>query len=115
MRISSTISNFLGLVPYGNHGIEVQHEGKQIAVFVRHKRIKRNWREAVQFALERRELLFQTAQQAWDYAKQHGGATYTWNCYEKQNCLRRGVSHVDALCFTVLPADAPESVRLAYD
>jgi hypothetical protein len=70
MSVNAAISNYLGLVPYGKHGIEMQCQGRKIA---------------------------------------------TWQCFGKQNWLRRGATNVDAFCYTVLPADAPESIRLADD
>lgn len=115
MCISATISNYLGLVPYGKHGIEMQHQGRKIAVFANHKSLKRNWREAVMFAIGWHQTLFYSASEAQIFATEHNAVVYTWQCFGKQNWLRRGATNVDAFCYTVLPADAPESVRLADD
>jgi len=115
MCISATISNYLGLVPYGKHGIEMQYQGRRIAVFQNYKSIKRNWREAVMFAIGWHQTLFYSATEAQAYATERNLAVYTWQCFGKQNWLRRGATNVDAFCYTVLPDDAPESVRLADD
>jgi hypothetical protein len=115
MCVNARISHYLSLVSHGTHGIEVQNGGRRIAVFNRHKSLKRNWREAVQSALERKALLFLQAKEAQSFVEQHGGVVYTWQCFGTQNWLRRGVMNVDALCYTVLPTDAPESVRLPDD
>jgi hypothetical protein len=115
MCINAAISNYLGLVPYGTHEIEMQHQGKKIAVFANHKSAKRNWREAVMFAIGWHQTLFYSASEAQAFATEHGAVVYTWQCFGKQNWLRRGATKVDALCYTVLPADAPQSVRLADD
>ena len=115
MCISATISNYLGLVSYGTHGIEMQHQGRKIAVFQNHKSVKRNWREAVMFAIGWHQTLFYSATEAQAYATERNLVVYTWQCFGKQNWLRRGATNVDAFCYTVLPSDAPESVRLADD
>ena len=115
MCISAPISNYLGLVIYGKHGIEMQHQGRKIAVFANHKSVKRNWREAVMFAVGWHQTLFYSAAEAQTYATERNLIVYTWQCLEKQNWLRRGSTNVDAFCYTVLPSDAPESVRLADD
>ena len=115
MYISAPISNYLGLVPYGTHGIEMQHRGRKIAVFVNRKSAKRNWQEAVMFAIGWHQTLFYLASEAQTLAEERGGVVYTWQCFGKQNWLRRGATKVDAFCYTVLPGDAPESVRLADD
>ena len=115
MCISATISNYLGLVSYGKHGIEMQYQGRRIAVFQNYKSIKRNWREAVMFAIGWHQTLFYSASEAQAYATERNLVVYTWQCFGKVNWLRRGVTNVDAFCYTVLPNDAPESVRLADD
>jgi hypothetical protein len=115
MCINAAISNYLGLVPHGTHEIEMQHQGKKIAVFANHKSAKRNWREAVMFAIGWHQTLFYSASEAQAFATEHGAVVYTWQCFGKQNWLRRGATKVDAFCYTVLPTDAPESVRLADD
>ena len=115
MCISATISNYLGLVSYGKHGIEMQYQGRRIAVFQNYKSIKRNWREAVMFAIGWHQTLFYSATEAQAYAIERNLVVYTWQCFGKQNWLRRGATNVDAFCYTVLPSDAPESVRLADD
>jgi len=113
--VNAAISNYLGLVPYGSHGIEMQHQGKKIAVFAYHKGVKRNWREAVMFAIGWHQMLFYSASEAQSFATLHNAVVYTWQCFGKQNWLRRGATNVDASCYTVLPTDAPESVRLPDD
>ncbi len=115
MSVDAAISNYLGLVPYGKHGIEMQHQGRKIAVFANHKSAKRNWREAVMFAIGWHQTLFYSAREAQTFATERNMVVYTWQCFGKQNWLRRGATKVDAFCYTVLPADAPESVRLADD
>ncbi len=115
MCVNAVISNHLGLVSYGTHGIEMQNQGKKIAVFANHKSAKRNWREAVMFALGWHQTLFYSASEAQAFATERNMVVYTWQCFGKQNWLRRGATNVDAFCYTVLPADAPESVRLADD
>ncbi|CAG0941146.1 hypothetical protein ANRL1_00406 [Anaerolineae bacterium] len=115
MCISPTISNYLGLVPYGIHGIEMQYQGRKIAVFANHQSVKRNWREAVMFALGWHQTLFYSASEAQAYATGRSLVVYTWQCFGEQNWLRRGAENVDAFCYTVLPIDAPESVRLPDD
>lgn len=115
MSVNAAISNYLGLVPYGKHGIEMQCQGRKIAVFANHKSVKRNWREAVMFALGWHQTLFYSASEAQAFATEHSTVVYTWQCFGKQNWLRRGATNVDAFCYTVLPADAPESIRLADD
>ena len=115
MCISAPVSNYLGLVPYGTHEIEMQHQGKKIAIFVNHKSAKRNWREAVMFAVGWHQTLFYSALEAQAFATEHGAVVYTWQCFGTQNWLRRGATNVDAFCYTVLPTDAPESVRLPDD
>lgn len=71
--VNAAISSYLGLVPYGMHGIEMQHEGEKVAVFDDHKSVKRNWREAVQFAIEWHQMLFHDAAEAQAFATQRGG------------------------------------------
>ncbi len=124
MCINATISNYLGLVPYGKHGIEMQHQSRKIAVFTNHQSVKRNWREAVMFAMGWHQTLFYSATDAQTYAAERNLVVYTWQCFAKQNWLRRGVTNVDtctarkcrcAFGYTVLPSGAPESVRLADD
>jgi hypothetical protein len=115
MCISAAISNYLGLVPYGKRGIEMQYQGRKIAVFKNHKSVKRNWREAVMFAIGWHQTLFYSVSEAQAFATEHGAVVYTWQCFGKQDWLRRGATKVDAFCYTVLPGDAPESVRLADD
>ena len=115
MGIDATISNYLGLVTYGKHGIELQYQGRRIALFQNNKSVKRNWREAVMFAIGWHQTLFYSAAEAQAYASERNLVVYTWQCFEKQNWLRRGATNVDAFCYTVLPSDAPESVRLADD
>jgi len=115
MCINSAVSNYLGLVLYGTHGIEMQHQGRKIAVFANHKGVKHNWREAVMFAIGWHQMLFYPALEAQAFATERNMAVYTWQCFGKENWLRRGATNVDAFCYTVLPADAPESVRLADD
>ena len=115
MCISATISNYLGLVASGTHGIELQHQGRKIAAFAEHASTKRNWCEAVMFAIGWHRTLFYSAAEAQAYAIERNLEVYTWECFGKQNWLRRGVTNVDAFCFSVLPNDAPESVRLADD
>jgi hypothetical protein len=115
MCVNAVVSNHLGLVLYGTHGIEMQREGRRIAVFTRRKSVKRNWREAVMFALGWRQTLFYSASEAQIFADEHCLTVYTWQCFGTQNWLRRGPTVVDAYCYTVLPSDAPESVRLADD
>ena len=80
-----------------------------------HKSLKRNWREVVMFAIGWHQTLFYSAMEAQAYATERNLVVYTWQCFEKQNWLRRGATNVDAFCYTVLPTDAPESVRLADD
>jgi len=115
MCINSAVSNYLGLVPYGSHGIEMQYQGKKIAVFTNHKSVKRNWREAVMFAIGWHQMLFYSASEAQSFATLHKTVVYTWQCFGKQNWLRRGATIVDAFCYTVMAVDAPESMRLADD
>lgn len=115
MCISPTISNYLGLVPYSTHGIERQYQGRKIAVFANHKSVEENWREAVMFAIGWHQTLFYSASEAQAYATERNLVVYTWQCFGKQNWLRRGATNVDAFCYTVLPIDAPESVRLPDD
>ncbi len=115
MCISATISDYLGLVPYGMHGIEMQYQGRKIAVFNNHRGVKRNWREAVMFAIGWHQTLFYSSKEAQAYATAHDLQVYTWQCFEKENWLRRGATNIDAFCYTVLPDDAPESVRLPDD
>ena len=113
--MSATISNYLGLVTYGKHGIEMQNQGRRIALFQNNQSVKRNWREAVMFAVGWHQTLFYSATEAQAYATEHKLGVYTWQCFGKQNWLRRGATNVDAYCYTVLPSDSPESVRLADD
>ena len=115
MCISATISNHLGLIPYGKHGIEMIYQGRRIALFQDNQSVKRNWREAVMFAVGWHQTLFYSATEAQTYATERDLVVYTWQCFGKQNWLRRGMTNVDAYCYTVLPSDAPESVRLADD
>jgi hypothetical protein len=115
MCVSATISNYLGLVPFGKHGIEMQYQGRKIAVFKNHKSVKSNWREAVMFAIGWHQTLFYSVTEAQTHATERNLVVYTWQCFGKQNWLRRGATNVDAFCYTVLPSDAPESVRLADD
>jgi hypothetical protein len=117
MSVDAAISNYLGLVPYGKHGIEMQHQGRKIAVFANHKSVKRNWREAVMFAMGWHQTLFYSGMEAQAFATEHSMVVYTWQCFGmlRENWLRRGAANADAFCYTVLPADAPESVRLADD
>ena len=117
MCVNAVISKYLGLVPYGKHGIEMQHQGRKIAVFANHKSVKRNWREAVMFALGWHQTLFYSASEAQAFATERTLVVYTWQCFGtlRENWLRRGATNVDGFCYTVLPADAPESVRLADD
>jgi hypothetical protein len=115
MCISATISNYLGLVSSGTHGIEMQSQGKQIAVFANHRSVKRNWREAVMFAVGWRQTLFNSASDAQAYASDRNLVVYTWQCFGRENWLRRGATNVDAFCYIVLPIDVPESVRLPDD
>ena len=115
MCISATISNYLGLVPHGKHGIEMQYQDRKIAVFANHQSVKRNWREAVMFAIGWHQTLFYSASEAQAYVTERNLVVYTWQCFGEQNWLRRGATNVDAFCYTVLPSDAPESVRLAND
>jgi hypothetical protein len=115
MCVSETISNCLGLVSYGTHGIEMQYQGRKIAVFANHESVKRNWREAVMFAIGWHQTLFYSASDAQAYATERNLVVYTWQCFGTQNWLRRGATNVDAFCYTVLPIDAPESVRLPDD
>lgn len=115
MCINVPISNYLGLVSCGKHGIEMQYQGRKIAVFANYKSVKRNWREAVMFAIGWHQTLFYSATEAQAFATEHSTVVYTWQCFGRQNWLRRGATNVDAFCYTVLPADAPESVRLADD
>ncbi len=115
MCINDVVSNYLGLVPHGKTGIEMQHEGKKIAVFNLRKSTRSNWREAVQFSLEWHKLLFDLAGDAQSVAERTNRVVYTWQCSGVQNWLRRGASIVDALCYTVLPLEAPESIRLPDD
>jgi len=115
MCTSATISNYLGLVPYGKHGIEMQYQGRRISVFQNYKSIRRNWREAVMFAIGWHQTLFYSATEAQAFATERNLVVYTWQCFGKQNWLRRGATNVDAFCYTVLPSDAPESVRLVDD
>ena len=115
MCISTTISNYLGLVSYGTHGIEMQHQGRKIAVFINHQSVKRNWREAVMFAIGWHQTLFYSATEAQSFATERSLVVYTWQCFGKQNWLQRGATNVDAFCYTILPGDAPESVRLPDD
>ncbi len=136
MCANAAISNYLGLVPHGTHGIEMQHQGKKIAIFANHKSTKHNWREAVMFAtlaphcvpfgtasgqvwcsagVGWHQTLFYSVSEAQAFATEHGAVVYTWQCFGKQNWLRRGATNIDAFCYTVLPTHAPESVRLADD
>jgi hypothetical protein len=115
MCISETISTYLGLVSYGTHGIEMQYQGRKIAVFTNHKSVKHNWREAVMFAIGWHQTLFYSATEAQAFATERNLVVYTWQCFGKQNWLRRGATNVDAFCYSALPTDAPESVRLADD
>jgi hypothetical protein len=115
MCVSATISNYLGLITYGKHGIEMQYQGRKIAEFKNHKSVKRNWREAVMFAIGWHQTLFYSATEAQAYATERNLVVYTWQCFTKQNWLRRGATNIDAFCYTALPTDAPESVRLADD
>ena len=115
MCVSDVISAHLGLVPYGTHGIEMQHQGRKIAVFANHQSVKRNWREAVMFAIGWNQTLFYSASEAQSFATERSLVVYTWQCFGKQNWLRRGATNVDAFCYTILPGDAPESVRLPDD
>jgi hypothetical protein len=84
-------------------------------VFTNHKSVKHNWREAVMFAIGWHQTLFYSATDAQAFATERNLVVYTWQCFGKQNWLRRGVTNVDAFCYTALPTDAPESVRLADD
>ena len=77
MCINATISNYLGLVPYGRHGIEMQNQGKKIAVFANHKSAKRNWREAVMFTLGWHQMMFYSASEAQAFATERGMVIYT--------------------------------------
>ena len=115
MCVNDAISDYLGLVSYGKHGIEMQYQGRKIAVFANHPSVKRNWREAVMFAIGWHQTLFYSATEAQAYATERNLVVYTWQCFGKQNWLRRGTTKIDAFCYTVLPTDAPESVRLADD
>ncbi len=115
MCVNAVISNHLGLVSYGTHGIEMQNQGKKIAVFANHKSMKHNWREAVMFAIGWHQTLFYSASEAQAFATERNMVVYTWQCFGKQNRLRRGATNVDAFCYTILPGDAPESVRLPDD
>ena len=113
--MSATISSYLGLVPYGKHGIEMQYESRRIAIFANHTSTKQNWREAIMFAIGWHQTLFYSAEEAQSFATQRNLVVYTWQCFGKQNWLRRGAANIDAFCYTVLPSDAPESVRLSDD
>jgi len=115
MCMSETISTYLGLVSYGTHGIEMQYQGRKIAVFTNHQSVKHNWREAVMFAIGWHQTLFYSATEAQAFATERNLVVYTWQCFGKQNWLRRGATNVDAFCFTALPVDTPDSVRLADD
>jgi hypothetical protein len=115
MCISATISNYLGLVTHGKHGIEMQFQSRRIAVFANHREVECNWREAVMFAIGWHQTLFYSATEAQAYVAKQNLVVYTWQCFGKQNWLRRGETNVDAFCYTVLPSNAPESVRLADD
>jgi hypothetical protein len=115
MCVNAVISNYLGLVPYGTHGIEMQNQGGKIAVFANHASVKRNWREAVLFAIGWHQTLFYDAASAHTFAGERNAVVYTWQCFGKQNWLRRGATRVDAFCYTVLLDDAPESIRLSDD
>ena len=115
MRVNAPISDYLGLVPYGEHGIEMQDQGRKIALFVNNKSLKPNWREAVMFAIGWHQTLFYDAASAHTFATERNVVDYTWQSFGKQNWLRRGATRVDAFCYTVLPVDAPESVRLPDD
>ena len=115
MCIDVVISNYLGLVPYGTHGIEMQYQGRKIAVFDNRQSVKQNWREAVMFAIGWHQTLFYSASEAQSFASERNMMVYTWQCFGMQNWLRRGATNIDAFCYTVLPTDAPESVRLPDD
>lgn len=115
MCVDAVISDYLGLVPHGTHGIEMQYQGRKIAVFNNHQSVKRNWREAVMFAIGWHQTLFYSATEAQTFATERALMVYTWQCFGKQNWLRRGATNVDAFCYTVLPTDAPESIRLPDD
>jgi len=115
MCISATISSYLGLVTHGKRGIEMQYQHRRIALFTHHSEIVGNWREAVMFAVGWHQTLFYSAEEAQAYATERNLVVYTWQCFGNENWLRRGVTNVDAYCYTVLPSDAPESVRLADD
>ena len=126
MCVSETISSHLGLVSYGTHGIEMQYQGRKIAVFANHESVKRNWREAVMFVtlaphasagVGWRQTLFYSAEEAQSFATQRNLVVYMWQCFGtlRENWLRRGATNIDAFCYTVLPSDAPESVRLSDD
>jgi hypothetical protein len=93
----------------------MQYQGRKIAVFANHKSVKHNWREAVMFAIGWHQTLFYSATDAQAFATERNLVVYTWQCFGKQNWLRRGVTNVDVFCYTALPTDAPESVRLADD
>jgi hypothetical protein len=93
----------------------MQYQGRRISVFQNYKSIRRNWREAVMFAIGWHQTLFYSATEAQAFATERNLVVYTWQCFGKQNWLRRGATNVDAFCYTVLPSDAPESVRLVDD
>jgi hypothetical protein len=93
----------------------MQYQGRKIAVFTNYKSVKHNWREAVMFAIGWHQTLFYSATEAQVFATERNLVIYTWQCFGKQNWLRRGATKVDAFCYTALPTDAPESVRLADD
>lgn len=117
MCINAVISDDLGLVRYGTPGIEMQHQGKRIAVFNHHQSVKRNWREAVMFAFGWHQTLFHAASSAHGFATEDGAVVYTWQCFGtlRENWFRRGAMNVDAFCYIVLPSEAPECVRLPDD
>ena len=115
MCMSETISTYFGLVSHGTHGIEMQYQGRKIAVFTNHKSVKHNWREAVMFAICWHQTLFYSATDAQVFATERNLVVYTWQCFGKQNWLRRGATNAEVFCYTALPTDAPESVRLADD
>ncbi len=115
MCINTAISSYLGLVTHGKRGIEMQYQCRRIALFTQRSEIVGNWRDGVMFALGWHQTLFYSAEEAQVFATERGMVVYTWQCLGKENWLRRGATNVDAYCYTVLPGDAPESVRLADD
>lgn len=54
-------------------------------------------------------------QEAQEYAKEHGGAVYTWKTTGNTNWLEKGFAKSDTLALVVLPEQLPETLDMPDD